>query len=181
MEQNDSADLLRGIAQDRKMTAEDLEDGTMLKEAIHRFNAERTEQDLFEILMLLRDSIVCVPCSAVFSERDQERMQTALDDTNGDPEALVGQEFVSLDEVRLVPDVLQSGENFFFPVFSSEDEMGEYGESFSKISQYFTDVIPLARNNERNVSGIVINAFTEPFVLARELFDLVAGMSSRIE
>ena len=36
-------------------------------------------------------------------------------------------------------------------------------------------------NNEKNVAGIVINAFTEPFVLERSLFDMVEKMKSRIE
>ena len=36
-------------------------------------------------------------------------------------------------------------------------------------------------NNEKNVVGIVINAFSEPFVLERSLFDMIKKMKSRIE
>ena len=43
------------------------------------------------------------------------------------------------------------------------------------------EVIPLARNNERNVTGIVLNAFSESFVLDAKLFDLVEKMKSMIE
>lgn len=39
----------------------------------------------------------------------------------------------------------------------------------------------MARNNEKNVSGIVINAFLEPFVISGELFDLIEVMKSSVE
>lgn len=34
----------------------------------------------------------------------------------------------------------------------------------------------LAMNNEKNVAGIVINAFSEPFVVPREMFETIEGM-----
>ena len=40
---------------------------------------------------------------------------------------------------------------------------------FSRIEKHFLDAIVLARNNEKNVQGIVINAFSEPFIIPREL------------
>ena len=58
--------------------------------------------------------------------------------------------------------------------------MGQYGQYFSKVQKHFLEVIALARNNEKQLSGIVINAFTEPWILDRELFDLVANLKSRL-
>ena len=81
----------------------------------------------------------------------------------------------------MVPDILQNGEDYFFPVFSSEEEMGEYGEQFSKVQRHFLEAANLARNNEKHVKGIVINAFTEPFEIPVELFDIIAGMKSSLE
>ena len=156
-------------------------DGSMLKEAIRVFNADKTQESFIDVIKLLHDSLVLVPCNAVFSEFDQEMMQKKLDAAGDDPDALIGESFVNRDEVRMIPDILQSGDLFFFPAFTDEDEMGEYGDAFSKIECRFIDVIPLAENNDMNVAGIVINGFTEPFVLAKESFDLVAGMRSRIE
>ena len=43
------------------------------------------------------------------------------------------------------------------------------------------EVISLARNNEKKPVGIVLNAFTEPFVLDAEVWDIVEKMKSRIE
>ena len=100
---------------------------------------------------------------------------------NGDPDSLIGKTIQSQEEVRLVPDILESGGEYFFPVFSTAEEMGEYGERFSKVPSHFLRAVELARNNERNVEGIVINAFSEPFVVGKELFEMVEGMDSILE
>ena len=56
--------------------------------------------------------------------------------------------------------------------------MGEYGEYFSKVQKHFLEAIMLAENNKKNVAGIVVNAFSEPFILRKEMFDLVKEMES---
>ena len=76
---------------------------------------------------------------------------------------------------------LQNGDEFFFPVFSTAEDMGKYGESFSKVQRHFLEAVNLARNNKKKVTGIVINAFTEPFVMPMELLDIIAEMDSAIE
>ena len=53
--------------------------------------------------------------------------------------------------------------------------MGEYGDHFSHVPQPFLEAIALARHNEKDVVGIVINAFSEPFVINRELFEMIEG------
>lgn len=94
---------------------------------------------------------------------------------------MIGKTFSTKEAVRMIPDILQNGEQFFFPIFSSVEEMGEYGKHFSKVQKHILEVIPMARNNEKNVSGIVLNAFTEPFVLDAEIFDMVENMKTRLE
>jgi len=51
----------------------------------------------------------------------KEKVKEAVD--SGDAESLIGYEFSNQDEVRLVPDILQNGNNYFFPVFSSVEDM----------------------------------------------------------
>lgn len=99
-------------------------------------------------------------------------MKEMLKKHEEDIEGLAGEEFVTADQIRLVPDILINGEKYFFPVFTTEEDMGEYGENISKVQKHFLEVLPFARNNEKNVSGIVLNAFGEPFVLVRELLTL---------
>ena len=123
-----------------------------------------------------------IPCNAILGDADRETLdQTVAEaERNDDLQSLVGQTFTSGQAIRLVPDILQNGDQFFFPVFSSEEEMGEYGNDFSKVQEHFLQAIALARNNDKDVSGIVINAFTEPFVLDARLFDLIEKLKSRI-
>ena len=123
-----------------------------------------------------------VPCTTVLSDADLEafnrRILDAADNDNLD--ALVGTELVAHDSIRFVPDILQSGEDFFFPVFTSEEEMGEYGEDFSRVQKHFLEAANLAKNNEREVKGIVINPFSEVFVVPAEMFGVIARMESSV-
>lgn len=164
----------------KRFTEAELEDGTVLKTAIATFNAERNERNLLEVLLLLRDSNVWVPCNAVMSEADQKRFEDLLGDLGGDFEKLEGKEFVALDETRLIPDILQNGDALFFPVFSSIEEMGEYGDNFSKVEEPFLKALILAKNNDNDLTGIVVNAFSEPFILDKELWEVVENMDSRL-
>ena len=168
---------------DDPITPELLEGGTFLKRAMEICTRNRTQLNMLKLLRILRDSWVWIPCNAIMSDSDYaafEKMVMAAKDGEG-LDSLVGQTFTARDETRMVPDILQNGDDFFFPVFTSDTEMGEYGDGFSKLEKHFMEAMILARNNEKNVKGIVINAFSEPFVIPRELFDLVAGMESSFE
>ena len=165
----------------KKVTEEDLADGSMLKEAVATFNSDRTERNFIDVLEILRDSWVWVPCTAVFSDEDNEAVEKMLEDVGDDPEQLAGMTFTTKDNVRLIPDILENSGDYFFPIFSSEEEMGDYGKDFSKVAQHILNVIPLARNNEKELKGIVLNAFSEPFVLEEQLFDMFENMKSRIQ
>ena len=164
----------------RKLTAEALADGTLLKATVSMFNIERTERRLLSVLEMLRDSLIWIPCNTVLGEQDQAFLDNLIKENKENPGSIVGQTFTSRNSIRLVPDILQSGDQYFFPVFSSEQEMGEYGKRFSKVQKHFLEAIPMARNNEKGVAGIVLNAFTEPFVLDKKLFDLVEKMESQL-
>ena len=164
----------------RLLKPEDLEDGSVLRQAIRTFQAEGTKEAFFEILETLRDSYVWVPCNAVLGEEDQKAFAEMMDKAGDDPAALVGMEMKNQEKIRLVPDILQNGDNFFFPAFITQEDMSQYGQYFSKVKKHFLEVIALARNNEKQLSGIVINAFTEPWILDRKLFDLVEKLESRL-
>ena len=182
----DSFDAQIGVeytVPDDEITAELLEDGSYLKRAVGICRRNRTQLNLIKLARILRDSWVWVPCNAIFSDADNEAVNKVVMAAieNNDLDSLVGHTFTSQDEVRMVPDILQNGDDYFFPVFTSEEAMGEYGEQFSKVQRHFLEAANLARNNEKKVNGIVINAFTEPFEIPVELFDIIAGMKSSVE
>ena len=168
---------------DVPITAELLKDGSFLKRAIEICSRNRTSLNLLKLARILRDSTVWIPCTAIMSDADQEKWEKLVREAEekGDLDSLTGQEVVNQDQVRLVPDILQSGENFFFPVFTSAEEMGEYGNHFSKVPGHFLAAVNLAVNNEKDLVGIVINAFTQPFEIRKEMFDIIANMESSIE
>lgn len=167
---------------DDQITAELLDDGSFLKRATEICNRNSTQLNMIKLLRILRDSYVWVPCNAILSDADYAMIEKmAKDAESGEGlDSLKGQQFTTMDNVRLVPDILQNGDAFFFPVFTSAEEMGDYGDHFSKVEKHFLETIVLARNNEKDVAGIVINAFSEPFVINKELFELIEGLESSL-
>jgi hypothetical protein len=166
---------------DETITAELLEDGTFLKRAIEICNRNRTQLNMLKLMKILRDSWVWIPCNAIMSDADYAAMEKLVMDAKDNLDSLVGMELTNQDNIRMVPDILQNGDEFFFPVFTTAEEMGEYGERFSKIEKHFLEAANLARNNERDLTGIVINAFSEAFVVPKELFDLIFEMESGLK
>ena len=160
---------------DDPITAELLEDGSYLKRAIEICGRSRTILNMIKLGRILKESFVWVPCSAILSDRDRDGFAGIVTDAMENGEEIVGRELTAHDDIRLVPDILQSDDNFFFPVFTTAEEMGEYGEGFSKVQIPFMQAMAMASNNEKDVAGIVINAFTEPFDVPKEMFKLVAG------
>lgn len=114
---------------------EDLEDGCMLRSAITAFNTNRTEQGLIEIMEILRDSYVWVPCNAILSDVDQKAFAELISNAGNDLKSMVGMELSNQENIRMVPDILQNGDDFFFPAFISTEDMGEYGQHFSKVQK----------------------------------------------
>ncbi|MGN1022469.1 MAG: ADP-ribosylglycohydrolase family protein [Lachnospiraceae bacterium] len=160
-----------------------LEDGSYLKRAVGICCRNHTAPNLIRLSKILRDSWVWIPCTAVLGDADYEAWSSLVREAQeaGDLDALKGQILENQENIRMVPDILADGDNFFFPVFTSEEEMGEYGENFSKICQHFLDAEDLARNNQRKVAGIVINPFTDAFVVPLHCFDLIADLPSGLE
>ena len=155
-------------------------DGERLRESVEVFLEDRSKENYIEILRILSDSYVWVPCNAVMSDHDLSKIEDLIEQADWDPDAIVGQTLSNDDEILMVPDLLQSQGDYFFPVFSSEAEMGKYGEPFSKVEQHMLDVIPWALSREVEVKGIVLNAFTQDFILPRELFDILGDMNSQL-
>lgn len=163
------------IVPEEPITPELLQDGTYLKRAVAICRRSSTTLNVARLLTILRSSTVWVPCNAIMSDVDYQALEAMVqaEQAGGDLDSLRGQEFTSQGTTRFVPDILKKGEAYFYPVFTTAEEMGEYGKRFTKIPMPFPKAVRMARSNERNVSGIVINAYSEPFEMNRELFDLV--------
>jgi len=144
----------------RKLTRKDLEDGRLLKEAIAGFDQDHTNDSFIEILECLRDSEIWIPCHMMVSEDAGAKSMSEV--------------------VRMVPEILRNHEHAFLPVFSSKQEMKDFPENISIVQDSFLHAVTLAENSDEDLFGIVVNAFTEPFVLEKELFDTVLRLKSRV-
>ena len=149
---------------------ETLRNGKVLKALIAQFVNERNKPNFVSVLHCLRDSYVWVPGTMQVSNIDIEKFLTSHE---GD---LVRTD----DDMKFEPDILQSGDDKFYPVFSSIDEMGEYGNGFSKIEMHFFDAMTYAMGKPETV-GIVVNAFSLPFVVSKELFEFVGQIPTNID
>ena len=149
---------------------ETLKSGRVLKALIEQFENDRTKQNLISVLHCLRDSFVWIPGTLRMSDADVEKFQNSqVGDT------------VTTDEImKFEPDILQNGEDKFYPVFSSIEEMGEYGNNFSKVEKHFFEAMSYA-NFKKETVGIVVNAFSMPFVVPKEWFDIIASFPTNID
>lgn len=62
-------------------------------------------------------------------------------------------------------DILKKGEKYYLPVFTSGEEMKEYGKKFSQRQVLFSNVIDMAKGSQYVLTGLVINAFTDSVIL----------------
>ncbi|MCR5662573.1 MAG: SseB family protein [bacterium] len=161
-----------------KKISEKHKDGKLLKKLFADFSKEPSADCLNNLIFLLSCSSVFVPCNAVMSDEDADYLENLIKNAKDNLDELRSTKLELKNDVRLIPDILQSGDNYFFPAFTSIDEMGEYGGHFSKVQKPFLEVIYLAKNNDKNVSGIVMNAFTEPFVIDNRLIEIIMHMNN---
>ena len=81
---------------------------------------------------------------------------------------------------QMLPQILQSGETNFYPVFSSPEEGRELAEQCTFIRQSFLEAVQYAREHADEIEAIVVNALTEPFFLGGEIYPLVESMETRV-
>lgn len=148
-----------------------LADGKVLRALILQFEEKRTEQNLIGLLTCLRDSFVWIPCNVEMNDTDTKKFLGAK----------AGDTITAEGNIRMIPDILQNGEELFFPVFSSNDQMGEdYGSHFSKVQKHLFEAMSMAMAR-KDVVAIVLDAFTHPFVIEKKLFDLIGRLPSQID
>lgn len=141
------------------LTVGQLEDGTVLKEAIRRFRSGRTEKNLMSLLHILRDSRVFIPGQAAGSD--------------GLPEGS------GADDVMMTPVIMKNiRDQYFLPVFSDEEEMQELADQFSPLRSDILSAIEFAKNSGYAVEGIAVNMNTEMFFIGTDLYPVLQKMES---
>lgn len=141
--------------------------------AITRFNDNQDEASLRVLLEAIRNNTVWVPGTVKFSEADQKIYDQMVEESK---KTGIAKEFIPKDKITLEPDILEAEGKYYFPIFTDAEQMGEYGNDFSKVEKNIIDVIRLARADEHELDGILINGFSESFILIKKLWDVIEEM-----
>lgn len=136
---------------------------------IHEYNSKRDTETLRLLLAILMSVQVSVPMTVSMENADVGKF---LHTKAGDTVTTGG-------VIRMKPDMLKNGAGErFFPAFSLKEETPEdYRSSFSWITMDFMNCVHSAYRNE-NCAGVVINGFSESFVVNRPLMKLMLDLEA---
>ncbi len=137
---------------------------------IHDFNAKRDTDTLRLLLAVLMSVQVSVPMTVSMENADVEKFLHAK----------AGDTVTTDGAIRIKPDMLKNGAGeLFFPAFTLAEETPEdYRNAFSWITMDFMNCVHNAYRNE-NCAGVVINGFTESFVVNRPLMKLMLELEEQ--
>ena len=144
---------------------EDLKDGKILNELIKRFLNEPKGENLYSIYLCLIDSDLQVPMNITMSEEDKEAFKNSK----------AGDTVTIKQDLRLKPDLLKNPKNnkLYLPIFSTiKDATEECSKNFSWINMDIDTCINFVDNN-KDCSGLILNAFTTPIIIEDDLYKLL--------
>ena len=73
--------------------------------------------------------------------------------------------------------LIGAGKDLYIPAFTAEDDMGIPDEMVNTERLSAVEIIETAENSEKRIKGIVINPFTEGFLLHKDLFQAIKEMA----
>ena len=158
------------MREEGKVDPAELENGDILRQLVEQLKNKPCEKHYVAVLRCLRDSFIWIPGNIRISEMDTAEILRKKE----------GDTFSPQQDMKFVPDFLQNGDEFFLPVFSNQEQMGEYGDHCSKLERHFFDAMRLALGWEE-VSGIVLDPFTSPCVVLKGDFDFIGNLPSMLK
>ena len=151
------------------LSREKLEDGNVLLFLKERFQDDMNEDNLVELMQVLRDSTVLVGVQVMMSAADQERMRLYEENMK----------FVAENDVQVIPFTTSiEDENYMFIFSQAEQIPVEFSDQvnimrapWAKVYEYFS--------SDPSIEGIVLDPFTENLELPAELIEAISRMKSR--
>lgn len=156
-DQDGAISCLANLSPTLYISEDDLEDGSMLEAAVVKFLSDRKQESLVELLEILRDSYVWMPC------RKLSELDVVTDFEDG-----------------FAPDIMLNGAEYFFPIFSSDKEMKELAQERSRQPLHVLKAIKMAKESTKPITGLVLNPFTNPFVIDMKLCEVIEKMKTRV-
>ena len=137
-----------------------------LEEAIQLFHEDSSQESILRVLRVLAYSTVLIPCDANFSDADMMSLWNLLKTKGKD---LEGETIESQDNIHLTPKILHRDGESYFPIFSSQEAMEDYGKTASVLEKPFMEVLSMVQHSPKKLAGIVVNPFTQSFLVPMEL------------
>lgn len=136
---------------------------------IQEFHTRKDEGTLRLLIATLLSVQVSVPMRVSMEDADVEQFLRAKE----------GDSITTGGQIRMKPDMLKNdGGELFFPAFTQKEETPEgYRNSFSWITMDFMNCVHSAYANE-SCAGVVINGFSDPFVVNRPLLKLMLDLEA---
>lgn len=149
-----------------------LENGNVLLNLKKQFLEKRDAQSLSAVLAVLRDSIIIIPATLVFSDVDKDKF---INSSSGD-------EIKNEGDIHIKPDILKGPDDaMYFPIFSQKEQIpDDYLKDFSTVRVPALHAIEMAHGFD-GVCGLVLDAFTDALVLPYELADTIKQYPSHLE
>jgi hypothetical protein len=158
-----------------KLTQEDLDDGSFLKYRIVQFQKDTENRDAFELLLtVLRSSSVAVPCDVQLSDEAAAILEKLKKEGKNSNELEGSDAETFRSGVRFAPRILESSGHKFFPAFTDEAEIKEdVIQDAECVRMPVLHAIDMASDPDMGLDGIVVNAFTDNFIVKKELFEAI--------
>lgn len=154
----------------KELTAEDLADGSLLKKAITEYIQDKNENSYNAALYLLRNSRVYIPGFLEETEESKRILAEAIA-AGKDPEHLDEETLYTYQHaMTLSPIALERDGEKFYAVFSSLDEYTNPAEGCDLVDIPFINILQSITDQEE-LAGIIVNPFTESFVVLSGLFE----------
>ena len=151
------------------LSREKLADGNILLSLKERFQDDMNEENLVELMQVLRDSTLILPMQVLMSAADAERMRLYEENMK----------FVAENDVKVVPaTAVIEDENCMFVFSQAEQIPVEYSEVVTLMRAPWPKVYEYYSSDE-SIDVIVLDPFTENLALPRELVDAISQMDSR--
>lgn len=152
------------------ISREKLADGNVLLSLKERFQDDMNEDNLVELMQVLRESVLILPMKVLMSASDQELLK--MNDA--------GKNLSYENDIQVVPATAAiEGEKYMFIFSQAEQIPVDYSETVTlmrapwwKVYNYFTA--------DETIHGIVLDPFTENLELPAELLAAINRMTPRV-
>ena len=154
----------------KDFTREKLADGNVLLAVKERLQDDMNEDNLIELMQVLRDSVLILPMRVLMSAADEERMRLYEENMK----------LVVENDVQVLPATATiEGENCMFVFSQAEQIPVEYSDAVTLMRAPRAKVYEYV-SGDASLDAIVLDPFTENLELTRELADAISQLPSRL-